>query len=790
MIEPLIEPATFALLATLFLVGGLTVALLWPDVVVDQPQIVMGVLTAVTIGAAAALVTVDPPGFTIDVDPASEPLIQRDDPGIPIYKSATDDFGNDDVYVIAMETDDVFSRDSLQVIERLTNGIRRLPGIAAVESLTRVLAIRWDEGRDLVDVSRLIRRVPSDPAELEELRATALDNPLYRKTLVSADGRTTAINITFQPMTDGEFVELDLDGRIHALLDAETDSGHHFYVAGRPHVRSQAYHLMVGDMAKLVPIAVLIAAITLWLMSGSIRGVLMPLVSCLTATLWVFGALATLQIDINLITLVLGSMMICVASVYGVHVYARYEIIATTATDARTAALDCLLYTRTPVMMAGFTTCIGFAALLLTDIPATNELGAFSILGVAGVTLISLTGVPATLAMIPFRGGPPRHSPSSEWFAGVLDRLLASIARLTVERPDAVLIFWGAVTVAAVVAIPRIVIDTDVITFFVEDSHVRTDFAAVNRLLTGAVPIYTVVAGVEEGDFRKPENLRALETLQTRLEALPGVSQVLSSVDLIRLANRAIMGGDAEYARIPDTRGGVAEATFMLPKAKLRRFATSNHSRANLVVRTGQAGSASVRALEGRIEEVLASADLPEGFTTAVTGNAILLNRSADGIARNQATQVGFAAATILLLVIVVFRSVRIGLISMVPNIVPVLAFFGVLGLGVAKLSLPTSLIGSIALGIAIDDTMHFLVAYQERRGRGLSPDDASRETIAQVGRPIIMTSVMLVVGFLVILASGFATLQEFGYLTAVTMAICLSTDLVLLPALLVRIRA
>jgi predicted RND superfamily exporter protein len=228
----------------------------------------------------------------------------------------------------------------------------------------------------------------------------------------------------------------------------------------------------------------------------------------------------------------------------------------------------------------------------------------------------------------------------------------------------------------------------------------------------------------------------------------------------------------------------------VLPKERLRRYSNSNHSRANLVVRTGESGSAAVRSLEVRIHEALARVVLPDGYTTDVSANTILLNRGADGIAGNQATQVGFAAAAILGLIVLVFRSPRVGIIAMVPNVVPVLIFFGILGLGTAPLSIPTSLIGSIALGIAVDDTMHFLVAYQTRRRNGETPEQAARECICQVGRPIVMTSVMLVVGFLVILASGFATLQEFGVLTALTMAICLSTDLLLLPALLVRLKA
>ena len=682
--------------------------------------------------------------------------------------------------------------------ERVTQQIQRLPGIAEVESLSSALAVRYDEERDLVEVAPLMESVPEEALGLMRLRERALSDPLHRKTLVSKDARTTAINITFQPMTDGEFVDLDLDGRIEELLAENSGAGRRFYIAGRPHVRSQAYHQMVSDTATLVPIAVVIAAAVLWFMSGSWRAVVLPLVTCLTATLWVFGAMGALQVDLNLITLVLGSMMICVGSVYGVHVFARYRVIAECIENPRDAALECLRYSRPPVLMAGFTTCIGFGALLLTDTPATNELGAFSILGVASVTLLSLSAIPAALVLFPGRLGSTaaagtsvdEGTRTSAWFGAKIEHGLQWVARVAVGRPTAVVASWVLLTFGALSALPYTVIDTDVITFFVEDSPVRTDFAAVNDLLTGAVPIYVLVSGVGAGSFREPETLRAVAALQQSLSDVPGISQVLSSVDLIRRAHRAMMNDDPAHDRIPDTRAEVAEATFILPKAKLRRFSTSNHSRGNLIVRTGNAGSAAVRALEENIRSVLDTFPLPPGFTTGVTGNAILLNRSADGIAGNQATQVGFAAGTIFLLICFAFRSLRLGVISMVPNIIPVLLFFGLLGLGLAPLSLPTSLIGCIAMGIAIDDTMHFLVAYRARRSAGATSEHAARECILEVGRPIVMTSIMLVVGFLVILASGFATLQEFGYLTAFTMALCLATDLILLPALLVLLRA
>ena len=789
----------FSLGAGAVTVSALLIVYVRPSLIIDHPRTVLALVAAISLGALALLVRLAPLGFTIAVDPASEPLIPAGDPGIPIYAQATLDFGSDDVYVIAMEVQagDVFSHANLQTLRTLTHQLRGLPGIAEVESLARVPYIHYDEAEGMVSAGRFFREVPESESELAELRRRALRDPVYAKTLISADGRTAAINITFRPMSDTEFVALDLDGRIEAMLAELSGDAQRFYIAGRPHVRSKAHHIMVSDLAFLVPVAVVVAAFVLFLMSGSLFGVLIPLAACVLSTLWVYGAMAILGSDINLISLVLGPIMICIGSVYGVHVYARFELIeAEVPSDspgaARAAALASLEYARAPVLMAGFTTSIGFAALLLNDIPATGQLGGFAIIGVIGVTVLSLTAVPASLALLASSGvaAQSRNTRLSRWFGEKLEGVLSGLGWLATERSTPVLLCWALISVAALLAIPRIQIDTDFISFFLADDPVKTDFAAVNRLMTGVVPIYVMVEGNEEGIFREPSTLRALERLQGELEAIEGVTTVLSSVDLIKLANQAMKDGDPSDARIPDTRREVAEATFILPKSKLRRFSTSNHARANLIVRSDRSGSRGIRAVEAQIEEVLARSELPEGFTTAVTGNSILLNRGADSVASNQATQVGLAAGTILVLIVLVFRSTRVGLISMVPNIVPVLVFFGILGAGVAPLSLPTSLIGCIALGIAIDDTMHFLVAYQAQRARGMTPEAAARLCIQKVGRPIVMTSIMLVVGFLVILASGFATLREFGYLTALTMAICLTTDLILLPALLVRLRA
>jgi predicted RND superfamily exporter protein len=280
-----------------------------------------------------------------------------------------------------------------------------------------------------------------------------------------------------------------------------------------------------------------------------------------------------------------------------------------------------------------------------------------------------------------------------------------------------------------------------------------------------------------------------MEALQRRIDGIPGVSRTLSFLDTLRVLNRAFHEDDPAEERIPETRAAVSELFFMMPKSELSGYTTVNHAKANLIVRTGEVGSAAINRLSGAIEDVLDEISLPQGVEAVVTGNTILLARSDDEIVRRQPWSVALAALAIFALVSLGLRSPGLGAIAMVPNLLPVLLYFGLLGLGVAPLSLPTSLIGCVALGIAIDDTVHYLVRYRVERKAGASPEEAVERCAHRVGRPIVITSVMISAGFLVVAFSEFATLRQFGVLSAVTMGICLVTDLFLLPALLVRAR-
>jgi hypothetical protein len=424
-----------------------------------------------------------------------------------------------------------------------------------------------------------------------------------------------------------------------------------------------------------------------------------------------------------------------------------------------------------------------------TDIPAVFETGAFACLGVASIVVLTLTGFHAALALLPLRAtGAGAHAPA-DWLAGRIDDLLSRAGDASGRHPGAVLAAFAAGCAIAVALLPRIEIDTDYLSFFDEDAPIRRDFESVNRLLAGAVPLYVTLRGERAGAFRAPEPLLATERLQAAAEELPLVSRTHSMADMVRVLNRALSEDDPAQERIPESGPAVAEIVFMAPKEHLERYASADHSRANVVVRTGAVGTAAVRSVVDGLERAVGAAHFPDGVQATVTGNALLLARSADGIADGQPRSVALATLTCLAIASIGLRSARLGLVAMTPNVVPVLFFFGLLGAGVAPLSLPTSLIGCVALGITVDDTIHFLARYRAERASGLDPAAATEVCERRVGRANLVTCVALIAGFLVIALSSFATLRQFGLLSAATMAMCLACDVALLPAILRRFR-
>jgi predicted RND superfamily exporter protein len=315
---------------------------------------------------------------------------------------------------------------------------------------------------------------------------------------------------------------------------------------------------------------------------------------------------------------------------------------------------------------------------------------------------------------------------------------------------------------------------------------VRVENDRVGATLAGTQLFSVVIDGHQAERVVRLDTLNAMESLQRFVAAQPGVDKVNSVLDYLHTLRETL---DPTMAGRPFTDARAAQQLLLLLDPRdLERNLNRDYSRANLTVHTRLSESEEVRQFVERVE-TFAQATFPPGVQVHVTGTVVLLNRSAVALAEGQYFGLRMVFTVLTIAMILLFRSVRLGLLSMIPNVVPILALFGVMGWASIDLNIATSLIAVIAVGIAVDDTIHYLTTFRAELAAGYDPRAAVARTLHVVGRPILVTSVALCTGFLVPWFSAFQPIQHFGVLTSFTMAVALLADLLLLPALLTAAR-
>ena len=345
-----------------------------------------------------------------------------------------------------------------------------------------------------------------------------------------------------------------------------------------------------------------------------------------------------------------------------------------------------------------------------------------------------------------------------------------------------ILLAAGGVALAAAAAATRIEVNLPVIENFGRDTEIRTAYRTVDRLFGGANQFYVMLRAEEEGAFERPEWLREVAALQAWLGAQPEIGGSTSVVQYLEVLNEGLGVDDPPVRRVPDSANLVAQLLLFGANEELDVLLDRGHRVITILVRSTATETREFDLLAQRIDARLA--ELPDGIRGHTTGNAILLTRSADRIARGQAASLLLAGAMIGLLLVVYFRSLRLGVLALLPNLLPVLLYFGLLGATGVTLNNSTALMGSIVLGIAVDDTLHLLVEYRRQlRARG-DPAAALRAALPIVGRAISCTTVAVCAGLLVVGASQLQNQAEFGLLGAATLAIAWLVDVTVTPAL------
>ncbi len=744
------------------------------DLVSERPGVVLLALAVPTALALAGLVDPETRSLRLEVDPSVARLLPADDPERSFWAEARTLFGEHKTVLVALPTEDVFRAESLDRIDRITRSIEKLPGVRRVVSIANASHL----GKDAEGA--LVGRVGSEargPEALERLRRDVRENAVYRGVLVSRDERVAAFLVFFARQEEAELMARD-----YRRLIAEAAAPDEVWVTGAPILQAATARMLLRELSVVVPGALGAGALILALAFGSLRGVAVPVATIVLAAIWTLGTLAWWGRPLNLVTVIVPVFVVAIGLAYAMHVLAEYYRTpagegSAREVESRRVRLG-LAGVSAPLVVAGATTAVGLLALALSPLSAVREFGLLAALGVVYTVVLCLTFVPAGLRLSG-RVHRLRAPPGERLFR----RLAGGLAAFDLHHRRAVVSVGVVVLVLGASSATRIRVDASYIRDFPPDHPARVHHEAIDAAFGGASPLSIVIESDVDDTFTRPEMLRAVASLQDWLEAQPEVGGTTSLVDHLEVIHRSMM----DAGLFPDTQALAKQLLVFGGGEAIEGYADLRFRTTRVAVRSHIESSEAVADLLARIEARLA--DLPSPLRARATGDTVLLSRTVDRIARGQILSLGLALLAIYGILAALFTSLRVGFLALLPNAVPLAIYFGLLGVAGLPLDPSSSVIACIALGIAVDDTIHYLVRFQEEARRHASEERATRRALRAVIRPISFTTLLLCASFLMLTASELRNQVQFGALAALTVGLAWIVDVTLTPALCAGIR-
>jgi predicted RND superfamily exporter protein/CRP-like cAMP-binding protein len=716
------------------------------------------------------------------IDPSFDALMPDDAEPRVYYDWVKDEFGDDQSLIIALVLDDVFTLDNLHMIQRISDLLEEAPGVDYVTSLATADHIGNDN--ESVETRPFLEPTPETVADVERIRAAVHGNPVYAGNLVSPDSRATAFIIYVDDTPEQVFTDENLDLRMLEIVD-EASGDAEIFISGTAHMRSANSRVLKADLSFMLPMVVVLMAVIAFVSFRSPRGVAVPMLAILLSTLWTLGVMAWADVPINLVTTIIPVLLLTVGFAYSVHVVEDYYKALDRDPDEVEAAGGpaawALHHVSLPVALTCLTTVAGFLSLTISQFPTVRDFGVISVFGVSATTLLTLTLSPALLQLL----GPPKRQQTDVAAAASPDRFddwISRVGRYCIGHRRGVLAAAGVVCGFALWGLYVIKIDTHLITNFSPEHPVRVHFEAINDLLEGARPFSVVLQSEEDEAFLEPENLRALAELTDWLATQPEIGGATSFADYVKLLSRAFNEDDPAFLKIPDDSNLIKQYLLFGETDELEDYVASNFQNALIRVRSKCQTTREIAALAERIEVRLA--EMPDGIRGGVSGNTVVLAQSMDAIASGQVQSLSIAALFIFIILAILFASARMGFIGLIPNILPVLLFFGLLGLTGVPLSAVTGLIACVVLGIAVDDTIHLMTRFNIEARERADEKEGALIALNSVARAVTITTVGLCLGFLVFTTGELRNQAEFGVLAAVVLAFAWLVDITFTPAL------
>lgn len=717
-------------------------------------------------------------------DNSIEVWLNEGDPKLDYYHDFIEKFGDEEFLIIAVNDASIFSSEGIKLIDSIAKRLEKLEGVKNVTSLASIFKdklsspyfkdiLKKSRGRKVVDVFK------------EEI----MSDHMYLNNIISGDGKTTAIIATVEKGSPESRMKLVNESR-GIITSTRNALGQEalpkdFYLAGPSIVNAELDRMSQRDIRVFMPLMFAVAFVILVILFRNFSGVLIPILTISINTIWAVGLFVIFHNKMNMVSSMLTPLVFIISLATTVHILNRFYQEAAISKDRQRNVLETVKHIGIPCFLTCTTTAIGFLSLMVSDVTPVKNTGIFIAAGVMMSFFVCITLVPGILSLFPVSGGrssgnrPKNEKPGNAEVCGMSGFIGNFVKKNTLWIFAFSIIFVGF----AIYGITRIKVESNIFEAFPENSEISRSTAYIENNLMGLLPIEIAVNAVNAGGIFQPEVLDKMENLQDYLSEIPEVTTSMSVADYVRKLNK-LLGKDKSNNQAVTQQKAIdyVKLASLHGDSIVKSLYTSDNNEGRISVRMRNVGSSRYQEIVSGIEQFIKS-NFPASIGCTVTGIVPLLMDMQGYLVESQIKTFTLAFILIFVCITLLLKSLRIGMISMIPNLIPVTVTLGVMGYLDIRLDVATIMIASVAIGISVDDTIHFLYRFKKEFQIDRNHYLAIQRTLSGVGRALVFTTVVATCGFLMFCLSSFKPIQYFGLLTGVTMVTALVADIFILPS-------
>ena len=703
-------------------------------------------------------------------------------PQLVAFDEIQDIYNKSDSVLFVLEPEDgtVFTPKTLEAIQLLTEKAWKIPYSSRVDSITNFQYTQADED-DLI-VADLVIDPQVSTEEIEKIKQVALHEPLLVNRLVSSKGHVSGINVTLQLPGKDPFESTEVATSVR-LLAAEIEKSYpdiKIHLTGMAMFTNAFVESAMNDNKTLVPLMYTIVILVLFISLRSFSATFSVIILIIFSVISALGIVGWLGWYLTSTSAIAPTIILTMAIADCVHILATQLHNMRIGHEKKKAIQESLLINFHPVFLTSITTAIGFLSMNFSDAPPFRDLGNIVAIGVMLAWLFSITFLPALMTLLPIKVKPKDELDNS---------LMENLSEWVIKYRKSLLIFNGIIALVMISLVPKNELNDEFVNYFDKSTEFRQSTDFLNENMGGLYTLEFSIHANGTGAISEPKFLQNVQQLIDWLATQPEVIHTNTITDTFKRLNKNMHGDNEEWYRLPEKRELAAQYLLLyemsLPYGlDLNDQINIDKSGIRVITTLESMSSNQVLAIEERIKQWLSQnmTDYKVELASPILMFSHIGSRNIIGMLTGSA----LALVLISLTLIIAFKSFKLGMISLIPNLIPAGVAFGIWALIDGQVGLGISVVSGMTLGIVVDDTVHFISKYNHARmDKAMNKEDAVRYAFSTVGIAISITSIVLVAGFMILSLSHFSMNSEMGLLTAITIAVALFMDLLLLPPLL-----